>query len=511
MEQDINLRKLNFRNTLQFRLILAFTLVILFTIGTVFFMIWQTTTGQIQKFSDRVENMVRGRIQFMVTDYYAIHKSWDGVQSMLGQVGTQFKYRVILTGVDGKIIADSLSAESDNSTNLNNFISRPIYEPLHMPDTSLARSTDSRPSFPPQSSSDMLSESVLILSGPGDGGGPPPGPRPSETVNLEPIGYVLFMPLSQQEIGITALQLLYKELGQYFLWGACLAVIVALGITYFLSSRILAPVRALTRAARHLGEGDLSQRVNIVDKNEIGEMAATFNSMAGNLERYQLLRKQLVADIAHELRSPLTNIRGYLEAVRDGMMKPDEKTVGTIYDETMLLSRLINDLQELSLADTGELQLYRSDEQVPELVQQSVSAVMAKAVERSIMLHVELPEDVPPVYIDFLRIKQVLLNLLENAISHTPHGGTITVTVSKNHSTVKISVADSGEGIPPDELESIFDRFHRVDKSRTRATGGSGLGLTIAKSMVEAHGGKIAVQSEQGKGSSFTFTIPVAD
>jgi len=462
------------KHSLQSRLLLAFTLVILLTISAVFLMMWQATTGRIQRFGDRIERMVSGRIQFTVTDYYRIHGRWDGIQPLIEQLGEQLKYRIILTDIDGKIIADSTKDASDAQLNLDKFVSRPV-----------TLSRESPGSVPPESPPPSQSESSII-------------------------GNLFLMPLTQSEISFAALQIMYNEIGGYFIVGALLAVIVAIIITLFLSRRILAPVKALTAAAQLLGKGDFSQRVQIRDKSEIGELASTFNSMAGNLERDEQLRRDMVADVAHELRSPLTNVRGYLEAIQDGVTKPDGKTIGSIYDETMLLSRLVDDLQELSLAESGELKLYCQDEEMPELIRQAVSAVQAKAVDKGISLSMALPDNLPLVYIDFLRIKQVLLNLLENAIVHTPSGGMIKVGAQEKGDMVEISVTDSGEGIPDGELPNIFERFHRVDKSRSRATGGSGLGLTIAKYFVEAHQGKIEVQSEPGKGSRFAFSVPVS-
>jgi len=318
------------------------------------------------------------------------------------------------------------------------------------------------------------------------------------------------MPLVQPAIGFTALQIMYNEIGRYFILGACLAVVVAIGLTFFLSRRILSPVKALTTAAQQLGKGDFSQRVAISDSSELGELASTFNSMAHDLQRDEQLRRDMVADVAHELRSPLTNVRGYLEAIRDDVVKPSEKTIDSIYDETMLLSRLIDDLQELSLADSGELKLYREDENVSGLIEQAVSAVRSRAEEKGLTISADMAAELSTVNIDFLRIKQVLLNLLENAIVHTPAGGKITVDAAAQGDMVEIGVTDDGEGIPPEELQNIFERFHRVDKSRSRSTGGTGLGLTIARYLVEAHGGKIQVSSEPGQGSRFFFTVPVS-
>ena len=486
------------KHSLQSRLLLAFTLVILLTISAVFLMMWQATTGRIQRFGDRIERMVSGRIQFTVTDYYLIHGRWDGIQPLIEQLGEQLKYRIILTDIDGKIIADSTKEASNTQLNLDKFVSRPVTLPR-----------ESHGSVPPESQLRMPPQSS-VLTPPGSPALMPPESPPPSKSESSIIGYLFLMPLTQSEISFAALQIMYNEIGGYFIGGALLAVIVAIIITLFLSRRILAPVKALTAAAQLLGKGDFSQRVQIRDKSEIGELASTFNSMAGNLERDEQIRRDMVADVAHELRSPLTNVRGYLEAIQDGVTKPDEKTIGSIYDETMLLSRLVDDLQELSLAESGELKLYCQDEEMPELIRQAVSAVQAKAVDKGISLSMALPYNLPLVYIDFLRIKQVLLNLLENAIVHTPSGGMIKVGAQEKGDMVEISVTDSGEGIPAGELPNIFERFHRVDKSRSRATGGSGLGLTIAKYFVEAHSSKIEVQSEPGKGSRFFFTVPVS-
>jgi signal transduction histidine kinase len=175
----------------------------------------------------------------------------------------------------------------------------------------------------------------------------------------------------------------------------------------------------------------------------------------------------------------------------------------------MLLSRLVDDLQELSLAEAGKLKLNRQPEQIAELIKQTMTAVQVQAKSKGLSLSADLPDNLPLADIDDQRITQVLHNLVENAIAHTPKGGAITIKARQLETLVEISVADTGEGIPADDLPNIFERFYRVDKSRARATGGTGLGLTIAKRMVEAHGGKIAVQSELGKGSRFAFTLPI--
>jgi signal transduction histidine kinase len=232
--------------------------------------------------------------------------------------------------------------------------------------------------------------------------------------------------------------------------------------------------------------------------------------MAENLERDEQLRRNMIADIAHELRTPLSDLKGYLEAIRDGVVKPDPEVIRSLDEEADLLSRLVNDLQELSLAETGELKLDCQMGDIRKLLRQMVAAKQPQAAAKEVLVSADLPKKLPLVNIDSRRVGQVLLNLIDNAITHTPRGGVITVAARQSDNWLEISVEDTGEGIPAEDLPNVFERFYRVDKSRARATGGTGLGLAIAKYFVEAHKGKINVQSEPGKGSRFTFTIPAS-
>jgi len=262
-------------------------------------------------------------------------------------------------------------------------------------------------------------------------------------------------------------------------------------------------------AARRLGQGDLSQRVESKDKREMGELAQAFDTMAENLERTEQSRKNMVADIAHELRTPLSNIKGYLEAVSDGVIKPDTDTIGKLDEEATLLARLVEDLQELSLAEAGTLKLVCNPENIAGLVNQTVAIVQAKALAKGLSLSAKLPDKLPLVNIDAHRISQVLRNLLENAITHSAAGGTITVDVrAQDNRTIEVSVTDTGQGIPPEELPLIFERFYR--SGGVRKVEGVGLGLYITKMLVEAHGGRVCVDSEVGKGTTFYFTLPLA-
>ncbi len=445
-------------HSLRFRLVAAFTLVILVTIGTVFFFINQATQGEIRRFGEQVDQMRAGRMAIELSHYYSQHGDWQGIQPFVEQWGNLYGQRIILTDTSGTVVADS---EGE--------LLGKLYE-LDLP---------GRPLLPPWQAG--------------------------------AIGTLYISPESSLEMDFTSLQILFKAIGLFFIWGGLIAVAVALIMTFFLSRRILAPVKALTSAARHLGHGDFSQRVQVRDRSELGELAETFNSMAGDLERAEQLRQNMVADVAHELRTPLSNIKGYLEALRDGVIEPDTDTVLSLDEEATLLSRLVDDLQELSLAEAGELKLLCQTEDITELIKQTVAGMQAQATAKGLLVSIDLPDKLPPVNIDSHRISQVMRNLLENAVAHTASGDAITVTVRQKDNYLEVAVTDTGQGIPAEDLPNIFERFYRVDKSRARATGGTGLGLTIAKRLIEAHSGKIEAQSEPGKGSRFSFTIPVAE
>jgi signal transduction histidine kinase len=441
-------------NSLNFRLLLAFALVIVVTIGSVFFFTYGTTRSEISRFGERIEVMQARRLETELSNYYYEEGGWEGIQPFVAQWGKFFGRRIILTDANGMVVADS-------------------------------------------------EEELLGKTYEADVPGIPMSP-PWET---NAIGIIYLGPGPSPEVA--SLRIVYITIGRFFIWGGLVAIALALLLTFFLSRRILAPVKALTQAARRLGKGDFSQRVHVRDKGEVGELAQSFNSMASDLERAEQLRRNMVADAAHELRTPLSNIRGYLEAIRDGVKKPDSATIRSLNEEASSLSRLVDDLQELSLADAGKLKLIYRKENVSELIDETVAALQPQAAAKGLTLAVDLPEKLPLVNIDSHRIKQVLRNLLENALAHTSRGGSITVEAWQQGNQVKVNVVDTGEGIPAKDLPNIFERFYRVDKSRARATGGSGLGLTIAKRLVEAHGGKIEAQSKPRKGSQFTFSLPI--
>jgi signal transduction histidine kinase/type II secretory pathway pseudopilin PulG len=287
------------------------------------------------------------------------------------------------------------------------------------------------------------------------------------------------------------------------------AGLVALLLTWLLSRRILGPVEALTAAAGRMEKGDLSQHVEVKSRDEIGKLAHAFNSMTDGLSRLEQLRRNMVTDVAHELRTPIANIRGYLEAMQDGIVKPDPNIIESLHEEAMLLTRLVEDLQELELAEAGKLKLVPQRVEPADVIEKAVTATQPAAAEKEISLKAELPSNLPEIDADPERIGQVLRNLLNNAIKHTPTGGRVDVAACTRGSVIEVSVKDSGPGISPDHLPHIFDRFYRADQSRARSTGGTGLGLAIVKELVEMHGGQVRAESTPGHGAAFYFTLPM--
>lgn len=290
------------------------------------------------------------------------------------------------------------------------------------------------------------------------------------------------------------------------------SVLAAILVSVVLSRRILAPVRTLTDASQHIAEGHYDERVQVSGRDEIAQLATRFNQMAAQLEEVENLRRQLIGDVTHELRTPLTSIKGYMEGLVDGVLPSSPETFNEIHREADRLSRLVDDLQELSRVEAKAYSLEFRPVPVSNLIQTTLKRLSTQAAAKKIKLQATLPPDLPPVEADEDRITQVLVNLVSNAIQYTPEGGQVMISTARQLDEVLISVDDSGIGIPREHLANLFTRFYRVDKSRSRnAGGGSGIGLTIAKHLVEAHGGRIWAESEgDGQGSTFTFSVKVA-
>ena len=290
------------------------------------------------------------------------------------------------------------------------------------------------------------------------------------------------------------------------------SVLAALLVSLFLSRRIVAPVRTLTEASQHIADGHYEKRVDVNGSDEIAQLATSFNQMATQLEQVESMRRQLIGDVTHELRTPLTSIKGYMEGLVDGVLPSTPETFDQIHREADRLSRLVDDLQELSRIEAKAYSLDLRPVAVTNLVQTTVKRLSPQATTRRITLRSNLPADLPPLLADEDRITQVLVNLVANAIQYTPEGGDVTISTARVDDEIHISVKDTGIGIPPEHIGNLFTRFYRVDKSRSRqAGGGSGIGLTIAHHLVEAHGGRIWAESQgEGQGSTFTFSLKMA-
>ena len=296
-----------------------------------------------------------------------------------------------------------------------------------------------------------------------------------------------------------------------FLVGLTTGCLVILLVSLLLR-RTLRPVRVLATAARHLGEGDLSQRVPEGGHDELGLLSDTFNTMAEGLEKAEKQRRNLMADVAHELRTPIFNIQGRLEAIADGVFEPDADTINSSHQQVKHLNNLVEDVRTLALAESRKLQLDIQPHLITEVLERCMEDFRAQAELKGISLTLLTDPDIPPIPIDRTRISQVVHNLLQNAIYHTPSGGEVTVSARKTgHERIRVSIADTGSGIREESLPFVFDRFYRVDQVRAIDTGGSGLGLAIAKELIEAHGGIIHAENNTDKGSSFVFELPVSD
>ncbi|MCB0119029.1 MAG: HAMP domain-containing protein [Anaerolineales bacterium] len=290
------------------------------------------------------------------------------------------------------------------------------------------------------------------------------------------------------------------------------AVVAALLVSLFLSRRIVAPIHKLSEASQHIAEGNYEKRVDVNGSDEIGQLAMRFNQMASQLEEVESMRRKLIGDVTHELRTPLTSIKGYMEGLVDGVLPANAETFEQIHHEADRLSRLVDDLQELSRVEAKAYSLDLHPVKVSNLVQTTVKRLSPQATAKRITLRSSLPADLEPILADEDRVTQVLVNLAANAIQYTPEDGEVLISASRHADEIYISVKDSGIGIPPEHIANLFTRFYRVDKSRSRnAGGGSGIGLTIARHLVEAHGGRIWAESAgEGQGSTFTFSMKMA-
>jgi signal transduction histidine kinase len=449
--------------SLRIRLLLTFALVVTVAIGTVAYFASRSTTSEFRRSVEVILDypyIDEGTKINVINKHLAQHGgergTWEGIQTLLERMGRSAKARFVMADLAGNVTADSTGQLLGGQINMA--LSRPFAA--------------------------FLIDGTPILA--------------------------YLVPL--QENNLEAIEAGFIQSVNRSLWLAIGAAGgVALFLTLLFSQSILGPIGALTSAARRMEKGDLNSRVEVRSEDELGELASAFNAMADGLKRLEQLRRNLVTDVAHELRTPLSNVRGYLEAIKDGMIEPTPEVVLSLHEEAMSLNRMVDDLQELALAEAGQLKLVRQDVLISEVVEKVVHLMQPKASEKDLVIRICLPEDLPPVYADAERLGQILRNLLNNAVTNTPAGGEILIGAKMTDSGVQVCVEDTGSGIAAEHLPYVFERFYRADKSRARLTGGAGLGLAIVKQLVEAHGGEVSIASQAGEGTAVRFTTPCGE
>ncbi|WP_303721339.1 cell wall metabolism sensor histidine kinase WalK [Malonomonas rubra] len=293
-------------------------------------------------------------------------------------------------------------------------------------------------------------------------------------------------------------QMFIESVHRYLLWAALAALALALLLSFLMTRRVLRPLSQMTRISQEFAAGDFHNRVEVVSSDEVGQLGLAFNCMADSLARLEQLRKNMVTDVAHELRTPLTNLRGYLEGLSDQVIPPSQKTFQMLESEILRLVHLVDDLQQLAKAEAAKAFLQRRELLVVTLVEQLQSLFEPRLSAKQLQLQVEIDPAELVVYADLDKLLQALRNLLENAWRYTPAGGQVVISAFQQTGMVEIGISNNGPGIAAEDLPFIFERFFRADRSRSRDQGGAGIGLSIVKELIEAHGGEVGAESSAG-------------
>ena len=451
------------------KLLLSFIAVVLVGMAVVSFLANQVAAREVHGFMFQGGMTTDAGLAQELAGYYRGHGSWEGAQNLLGNdqtmMGGMMSQRLVVADAQGQIVADS------NGRLTGQYLSNE--------DLAAGAAIEV----------DGVRVGTLLAAGSGMGMMGGNFGSPGQTLEAD----------------------LLQRVNRAIWLAAVVAGGVALVIGGLLAYGLVRPIRQLTSATGAVARGDLSHRVSISSRDEIGDLADSFNSMAADLEKAERLRRNMMADIAHELRNPIAVLQANLEAVIDGVLPPSAENLQPLLDQSQLLSRLVDDLRTLALAESGQLSLDRAPVNPAEIVRSVILQFAPQAGARRIALEADIAPNLPQIALDSQRIAQVLGNLVSNAIRHTPEGGKIECRVTNNATAKQVSlvVSDTGAGISPEALPHIFERFYRADSSRSRAGGGTGLGLSIAKQLVELHGGRIWAESEPGKGTRVTFALPV--
>ncbi len=450
-------------NKLWFRLTIAFLLVAVVGIAVVAILANRATSTSFNRFLEEESSAGVSDLQDELAAYYRRQGNWSGVEALLRQYrsGLGAGIGLLLLDGDGEIVAVAGSGRGNR-----------------------LRTTDPDDGLPIRV--DGQEAGVLIIEG-------PPG----------------------QAMAGRAGQQFLNEVNEAILLAGLIAVTLALILGILLARGLTRPLGRLTDATRSMAAGDLDQRVHGGGGDELGELAGSFNQMAAALAANERQRQQLFADIAHELRTPLSVIRGQLEAMLDGVIDLSPENLSLAHEETLLLGRLVDELRALSLAESGQLPLDKSSLDLGAVAGGVKAAFEPLAEAEDIRLELSVAPELPRILADEARLQQLLGNLLSNAFRHAGQGGAekpeVRLVVAGAPGAVRVSVSDNGPGLSAEAQRHVFDRFWRADAGRSRDRGGSGLGLAISQGIVIAHGGRIWVESAAGRGATFTFELPVAE
>lgn len=454
--------------TLRGRLIAMVAALVAVTIGSVAIISTRVAHYEIRKFDIEVHAGTRPVMPNGVADYYRQHRSWSGVAPAVDSMARAAGSDIALFDEHNRLAARSAAlrgATLDLALDGTLTITRSTAG-------GHTRELIRGPQMIVRDAKGGTAGSIFIL--PPHNNAPPPPMRS----------------LDRSFFGI-------------FLGATLFGILMAIAIARWIS----VPIERLTAAARRMESGDLAVRVEPAGGAELAELARGFNAMAAALDRNEEQRKRMVSDVAHELRAPLTNIRCELESMQDGLTAPTPERIASLHEETMHLAHLVDDLQDLALAEAGRLEIDAQPVPVAALAKRAAAGMEMRARERGVTIGAEGDDDLH-VVADARRAVQILTNLLANAVAHMETAGEVRITWERSGSEAIIRVIDSGAGIPLDELPRIFERFYRVDVSRSRSTGGAGLGLSIVRQLVAAQGGRVWAESAVGIGSTFSFTLP---
>lgn len=463
--------------SLWFKLMGAFALVILVIVALVMFVALRATTGQFELYVSQQGQVWAQRLAPTLAGYYTRMGSWQNVQSVLQSPSGNMPGGMMEHGwSDGMMMDNEMWAMMGNR--------------LVLADASGAVVADT--------SGELLG---ARLHGNDLARGTP------IVANGRRVGTLLVTTLNTPTAPVNRF---LRSVSMSAVIGGSLAGAVALVMGSLLFFQVTRPMRQLVRAAHGIAAGDLSQRVPLASDDEIGEVARSFNTMAESLQRMEQQRQNMVADIAHELRTPLSVIQSNVEAMLDGVLPARPEELESIHQETILLNRLIGDLRTLSLVEAGQLALDKQPIELSEVVARVAEKYRLRAKELGAALSVEIEPRLPHVLADAARVEQVLANLVENALRYgVTSGGHVTLGARTVPGGVEAWVKDTGPGIASEDLPHVFERFWRSEKSRNRQTGGSGIGLALVKQLVESHGGRVSVESAPASGATFRIVLPI--